>query len=251
MKQNNSLIGKTLLATLILIMLTVILCAPCVHAQPGPAAAITANVGNTLITNAADFNTSLTLTNQTATVGYKFWVYVDVINVTDLFSYGVGFTFDNTSLNILQVQDGGFLTSNGGSGLFINSSVIDNAHGMLITVGNALSSDYSTEPSGSGHLIRVQFEVISPFSDGSPGGPVTLMHFTTNASVLDTTSLNWANATDTADITPPYPSGFYDGSFTLTVVPEFSQEFFAFLLMAATLAVALFGSVVRSRKRDN
>jgi hypothetical protein len=223
-------------------MLTSTLSAPRAHAAPTPAEAIVANVGSTVITS-PPFDTNLTLTNATAQVGYTFWAYVDVINVQGLWTYGVGFTFDNTSLNVIQTQNGGFFPT---TQFFLNSSA-DNAHGILPAVGGTDANPAGH--SGSGHLIKVEFNVTKPFSDGSPGHEVFLMNFTTELSSLAQTSLVY---NDTAtDITPAYPSGFYNGYFTLTIVPEFSQVFFAFLLVSATLAVALFGSITRSRKRKN
>ena len=172
-----------------------------------PVGAITVNVGNTVITS-PPFNTSLILSSLVP--GSTFWVYVDVINVTDLESYGVGFTFNQTFLQVLTVEDGGFLTSAGGQDYYMNTSVIDNTSGVVITSAGALTNA-TFAPTGSGHILKVEFRVNPSLS--FDGGPVTLMHF--NTSFASLTQLSLENGSD-ADITP-LPQNIYDGTFGIDV----------------------------------
>jgi hypothetical protein len=140
-----------------------------------------------------------------------FWVYVDVINVTGLWQYGVGFNFSVAYLHLIQVQNGGFFPA---TSFFLNGS-IDNIHGVQYTVSGVDSNPAGH--SGSGHLIKAEFNVTAwpPFTGAYPGSPVPLMTLTNNPTSPEQTSLVYNDTT--TNITPPYPSGFYDGAFLLSV----------------------------------
>jgi len=180
---------------------------------PSPAGAITLNLGSTVYTHTSQFNTSLVLNYPAYGPGYKFWVYVDVINVTGLYVYGVGFNFSAQYLHLIQVQNGGFFPT---PRFFMNeSSYIDNVHGNLLTIGATDSNPAGH--SGSGHLIRAEFNVTAspPYTGAYPGSAVPLITLTTNNASLEQTQLIY-NDTIT-DITPPM-SQVYDGQFRLNLI---------------------------------
>jgi len=117
------------------------------------------------------------------TSGMSFYAYIDIINVTWIMGYQVGFTFDPTHLQVTNVTDGGFLTSVGGSVEtstgFGNNGLesVRNASGLVTPVSEMLSNS-GPFPTGSGHLVKIGFKIASyspphipPFS----GGPASMI----------------------------------------------------------------------------
>jgi hypothetical protein len=173
-----------------------------------PASAVTANVGSTVVTS-PPFNNSLSFPYPRGGPGYSFYAYVDVINVTSLGAFDIGFKWNQTFLQVKNITDGGFLTSvQGSSATGLTPFVINNTIGEVDAIADALETPWLA-PTGSGHLLKVGFEVNPALS--FRGGPVTLMHFNTSSSSpyqleIDTNS--------SVDVTPP-PQHVYDGAFTL------------------------------------
>jgi hypothetical protein len=251
LKKTRLLIAKTLLATLILLMLSLALFSQHAFAgsfPPGgsPPSAVTANVGTTVVTS-PPFDNVLSVTYPTVKPGNSFYAYVDVINVTSLFSYEVGFTFNYTVLQINNVTDGGFLTSKGGKlATFIPADLTySNTTGDVPYSGAALQGPLKA-PTGSGHLLKVGFCINPALS--SPASLVSLMHFNTSSDCDYQLKLSY-NATGTPNITPPM-SQVYDGRFSISgPIPEFSSVFFTTLLITVTFAAALISKAKLSRQR--
>jgi hypothetical protein len=155
--------------------------------------------------------------------GSTFYVYIDVINVTSLLGYQVGFTFNSTYLQVTNVTDTGYLTSAGGTLLasfgFADHglSSVYNKTGDVYAVGEELSTGpYVT---GSGALVKVGFKIASfspPYTPPYPGGFVSMMHF--NVTSGDNHELILTSS-DGTDITPPL-SQINHGFFKLAVTPR-------------------------------
>jgi hypothetical protein len=238
--------ATTLLAALILLVPSVALFIPGASAGPFPApgspvSAVTANVGSTVVT-APPFDNSLDLSSIDPALHYSFYAYIDVINVTYLFSYAVGFTFNATYLQVMNVTDGGFLGSAGGTLVGPFYGTIDNIAGEVTYSGAALQGPLKA-PTGSGHLLKVGFEINSALS--TAGSMVNLMHFNTSADSPDQLSLTYNDSV--TDITPT-AANIHDGTLTISIVPEFSPMFFAILMVSATCAAAFFTRTKWSRK---
>jgi hypothetical protein len=209
-----------------------------------PASAVTANVGSTVITR-PPFNNSLTLGTVNPSKGYSFYAYIDVINVTSFGAYSIGFTWNYTFVQVTNITDGGFLTSvKGSSATGLTPFTINNTIGEVEAVANAIETP-SLAPTGSGHLLKVGFEINPALSYA--GGPVALMHFNTSSSSPYQLSI----ASNDTTIVTPNATYVYDGTLTVSsVVPEFPFVLFASLLVSVTLAVALVERVAWSRKRQ-
>lgn len=150
--------------------------------------------------------------------GDLFTVYVDIVNVTGLFSFQCGFYFNASYLQVKSVIEGGFLSANGADPLLVYPGSIDNTGGLVWAYGWTLTDDKKAK-SGSGHLMTVQMQIKStlwpPYTDGYPGGPVTMMHFSTE--FLDPAQLLLFYK----DGMSPIPiNNIYNGSFTLKVTPS-------------------------------
>jgi len=150
------------------------------------------------------------------TPGYKFQEYVDVQNVVGLLVSAVGFYFNATVLQVLNVTDGGFITNGVPSGNRVNfPGSIDNSAGIVyFYTWGALGAQYAKN--GSGHLASVWFEV-NPSFTGSytgtyPGTPVWMANMTeTNTNIqLYLSNINGD------DITPS-SQNIYNGTFTIAV----------------------------------
>jgi len=171
-----------------------------VFAAPPPADAITANP------------TSLSLNYPAVGPNYKFWAYVDVVNVQGLWQYGVGFNFSAAYLHVLGVENGGFFPT---TSFFLNSSA-DNVAGTQASVGGIDSN--AAGHSGSGHLVKILFNVTAwpPYTGTYPGTAVPMITLTNNPASLEQTSLIY---NDTATDITPAMGNFHDGTFTLSVTP--------------------------------
>jgi hypothetical protein len=235
-----------LLVTLVVLIIGGALLVP--HAFAGsyppfdsPPSAIQPNVSDTGAVN---------ITFSSAKPGQTFYVYIDIVNVTNLLGYQVGFTFNQTFLQVTNVTDGGFLTSAGGTILTSlgygdhGLASVDNSTGSVTAVTEELSAGPFSN--GTGHLVQVGFEINPALSYA--GGPVSMMQF--NLVSGDTHELILYSS-DGTDITPPQ-SQVHNGYITVsTVVPEFSPVFFATLLITATFGTALLSKAEWSRKRKD
>lgn len=240
MRKNTSLKEKILLATSILLMLSVmlsgvLLMSPRAFAQtPALAKAVEANP------------LSITWNNTVHKVGDEFVISIDVVNVTNLFSFGSGFYFNATYLKVVtgSVVEGGFLSDHGANALAPSPVVINNTAGW-VSCGWSLY-DPNLSPSGSGHLFNVTLQLISlpPLNVPVEDARLTETNYDPAQTVLiynDGYSL----------ITPP-ANDLLNGTFELIpAVPEFSSIFLATLLVLATLAATLFSVATRSRKRKS
>jgi len=242
---------------------------PPAHAQP-LAAAVVANIlpggatnvhtGNGPFT-AYPFSTNENVSYPTYGPGSHIWVYVDVINVTGLFSYQVGFTFNNTVLQINNATGPGQYVGTGSpppiseyflphasdvDGNASDATVTSNATGVVPAQGFYLTSPSNVE-NGSGVLLKACF-CINP----------TLTHTVANAwlmnfSLTETETQLILVYQDGSTIISPPESGVYNGYFTLYgPIPEFpsmvSSIVLSTVLILATFAAAVF-VVTESRRR--
>jgi len=213
----------------ILLMLTgtlsgVAFMSPIAHAvmpAPANAGAIVANVSPLGSTNQYIGNLPykaypaiVTLEDITGmSPGQPFEVFVDVINVTQLFGYQVGFKFDNTILQIINATGPGQFTGTGtappatpyfdSKAAPVDSNASDatvnsNATGLVPFQGFSLkATTVQYSENGSGVLMKVWF-MINPsyagtYTDTSPGHPVPgLMNFSVT-QLDDQTIFLWTN----------------------------------------------------------
>jgi len=191
---------------------------PRAYSVPPLAGAVQAGLDATIPTH-APYHINASFTYPAVTPGsYSFTAYVDVINVTNLFSYAVGFTFDPTYLQVTSVSDGGFIGAISGSNPLFFPGTIDNVGGKVTAYGAAIT-DASKANSGSGHLLTVVFSVPAfapPYTGTYPGSPASMMHFTMD-QLQDYALLLTYN--DGVSNINPLPQNLHDGFFTLSVVP--------------------------------
>jgi len=243
LKKTRSIIATSLMATLILLLLGGALFVPFALAGKSPPFDSPPHAVQPNFNGTGAVNASVELKS-----GTSFYVYVDVVNVTSLLGYQVGFTFDPAYIQVTNVTDGGFLTSAGGSVLATfgfgdhGLASVNNATGDVDAVGEELSS--GPFANGTGHLIQVGFKLNPALS--APGGPVLMMNFNVTSGDVHELILT---SSDGTDITPPI-SQVNNGYITVTPVPEFSSVFFATLMITATLGAALFSQTKWPRKRS-
>jgi parallel beta-helix repeat protein len=153
--------------------------------------------------------------------GDVFTVYVDVINVVDLASFQCGFRFNATALQVLNVQEGGFLSDNGADPLLSFPGFIDNVNGTVGVYGWTVLDPSSQARTGSGSLLRITMQINPtlwpPYTDGYPGGPVPMINLTDADN--DPCELILMYEDLLTEITPT-PDHIYSGTFTLSVTPR-------------------------------
>ncbi len=93
-------------------------------------------------------------------VGDNFTFDIRAENVSDLAGWQFDIAFDPTVLEAIEVSEGDFLTTNGGS-TFLQGGRIDNTAGTITGLNAALLSDSGA--SGSGSILQVKFK---PKSEG-------------------------------------------------------------------------------------
>jgi outer membrane protein assembly factor BamB/LysM repeat protein len=182
---------------------------------------IVAPLSNGSLTNAWDWTTNASFKYPTWAPGNSFYVWVDVINVTQLLGYQIGFTFNQTYLQVTNVTDSGWLLSAGGTLLTAlgygdhGLASVDNATGTVTAVTEELTA--GPYVSGSGAIVKVGFKIKSfapPYTRPYPGGQVSMMQFSV---VSGATTELILYSSDGTDITPY--SSYYNGFFTLAVTP--------------------------------
>ena len=271
-----SLARKTSLAALIpLLLIGALFIVSPAHAAPAKAAAVVANVlpggGNDNFTGngpfiAYPYQTNETLSYPSYKPGYQFWVYIDVINVTGLYTYQVGFTFNSSVLQVNNVTGPGQYTEVNRKKIFPSynwflssaSAVTGNATAALIkmnanvtgkvTAEGYYCTDPTTAENGSGLLMQVCM-CINPALSYSVTS-ARMMNFSLTEKDIQLI-LVW---TDGKTQLQPPQSGVHSGYFTLSgPVPEFPSTFssvlLATVLILATFAAALFTVTKGSRKR--
>jgi len=158
--------------------------------------------------------------------GDTFTIYADVVGVTHLFSFQVGFYFDPNVLQVVSVSEGGFLSSLGGT-LLSFPGTVDNVNGVVSPYGWSLT-DTTKAPTGSGHLIAVQMKINPalwpPYSGVAPGSPVTMMDLSVSDDNVKLILMYYDGVTD---ITPA-ANNVYDGTFELYVTPHGPTAAFTF-----------------------
>jgi hypothetical protein len=149
----------------------------------------------------------------------EFIVSVDVANITGLFGYGIGFAFDQYSLQVLDITFGSFLNSTGAKSYNFPGG-IDNSLGQVTNFAQTLTLDnasYAPSVHGSqlGNLLNVTFIINPtlwpPYSDGYPGGVVPMVQFETD--------LGTALYNNTGNGYPVPTTVLENGTFQLTVPP--------------------------------
>jgi hypothetical protein len=147
--------------------------------------------------------------------GDNFTVSVDVVNVTDLFSFKVGFYFNQTYLKVIRVVEGGFLSNNSADSLLSLPRTIDNVNGTVTPYGWSLI-DTAKAKTGSGHLINATFQLLSfspPYTGTFPGTPVDDMRLSVDSSSQIATILIYK---DDITVINPDPANVHSGTFSLT-----------------------------------
>jgi len=167
-----------------------------------PSGATNVNVGNGPFTAYA-YNTLENITGLAA--GTHFPVYIDVINVTGLFSYQVGFKFDTTIFQIINATGPGQYTGSGSpelashyflshasdvDGNASDATVNSNSTGLVPAQGFYLTSA-AQAVNGSGLLLKVWMMInpsySAPYTDTAPGGIVPgLMNFSVTETDIQT-----------------------------------------------------------------
>ena len=145
-----------------------------------------------------------------------FTVYIDVINVQNLLGFQCGFGFNPNVLQIAHITIGTFL------GLpdyvSIPEPPWDNQNGIVPAYGAALYDPMKAR-SGSGHLLKIDFQINSalwpPYSGDFPGTSVTMMNLTDANG--DPCELMLFYNDGVSEITPT-PNHIYDGSFKLSII---------------------------------
>jgi outer membrane protein assembly factor BamB len=188
--------------------------------QPVSAIAVNVNPGGTPVVTSPPFASNLSVAYPTVKPNtfYSFYAYIDVINVTSLGAYLVGFTWNPTYLHVMNITDGGFLTSVKGSlATGLTPFTINNTIGEVDAVANALETPLLA-PTGSGHLLKVGFNVTNfspPYTGTSPGTFVNMIHLNVSSTASYATSVA---SNDTTTITPPQQD-VYSGLFKMYVTP--------------------------------
>jgi len=277
LKKTISLTGKILLALLIPLLLTgASLVVPPGHAARTPAGALVANTlasgATNVYTGNGAFKAYAYNPNETlSSAGPKtvFVVYVDVINVTQLFAYQVGFRFNQTVLQLINatgpgqfVGSGGVVTEPASDYYLYKASAVDtnasdatvssNATGIVPFQGWSLkSTTVGYAENGSGLLLKAYFCINPTFLSKKSVTAASMMNFSITELDIQTILL-W---TDGKTKITPTQSNVHSGYFTCpNIVPEFPSTFSSILLtivlLMATLAAALFSIRKRSRKRE-
>ena len=241
MKETRQLIGKTLLAALILLTLSGALLVPLAFSakfdEHTPAPWVQTNVNLT-----GDVNASFTAVAP----GYSFYVYVDAnVSTLGLLNYQAGFSFNQTVLQVDNVTGnfpGSLIYSLVGGIVLEFPGSIDNVLGNVTAWG--YSVDQAHAPTGYGHLLRIGMQINPALTHDA--GPVPMVIFDLNPISPKALVLTDKDGFDII-LTP---SEVNDGYFTVSgLVPEFSSVLFATLLILATFAAALFGKATWSYKR--
>lgn len=146
-------------------------------------------------------------------------MYADVVDVTGLFSFQVGFYFDHTAVQIVSVTEGGFLSNNGADTVLAFPGSIDNVNGVVTAFGWSLIDVAKAKSSvGAAHLITVQAKInptlSPPYTGTAPGTPVLMMDLTVAPGDQAQTILMFEDGV--SEITP-LPANILDGTFQLTV----------------------------------
>jgi hypothetical protein len=161
---------------------------------------------------------SISWTYPTHSLGETFTVYVDVVNVVDLFAFQCGFRFNPTVLQVVSVTVGGFLGPPGDIIIIGPEPPWDNQNGIVYALG-AVRTDPSRAVSGTGHLLIVEMRINPalwpPYSGTYPGSSVSMIDLTDANG--DPCELILYYKDGTSEVTP-LPGHIYDGSFSLSVV---------------------------------
>lgn len=151
--------------------------------------------------------------------GDTFTMYADVVGVTSLFSFQVGFYFDKNAIQIISIAEGGFLSSGGVNTVLSFPGSIDNVNGVVSPYGWSLT-DTTKAATGSGHLITVQAKINPalwpPYTGVYPGSPVAMMDLSVSD---DNIKLILMYNDGVTDITP-LANNVFDGTFELFVTPH-------------------------------
>lgn len=137
--------------------------------------------------------------------GDGFTVSVDVVNVTDLFSFSLGFCFNQTYLRVISVVEGGFLSNNGADSLLPFPLIIDSVNGTVRNCGWSLI-DAAKAKTGSGHLINATFQMFSfspPYTGTYPGTPVADVKLSVDSSSQIATILVYKDGIQSSPQTRP------------------------------------------------
>lgn len=96
--------------------------------------------------------------SNTVTVGSSFFLDINIADVSDLFGFAFGVSYDPTLLRANSIVEGSFFPA--GAGFFIPGD-IDNALGSIALSGDALIGEIFGA-SGSGTLARLNFTALGP-----------------------------------------------------------------------------------------
>jgi len=149
LKKTKSLLGKTLLATLAILVIS----------SPFMASSHALFSANTSGTNDPTVFFSPYRVLGT-TVGQTVTVSLMISNVQDLWAFQAGLLFNPKVVKCTNVVEGGFLSNNGANHLLAYPGSIDNTNGIVYFYGWSLESP-SSPMSGSGPLMNVTFQVLA------------------------------------------------------------------------------------------
>jgi hypothetical protein len=110
-------------------------------ASPAEASIISVNPGTSIVS-----------------IGDAFSVSIDIDNVTDLFAYQFGFTYDPTLVNVTAVEEGAFLGTAGST--FFSPGVIDNVAGS-VTLNFDVLFGAIAGATGSGSLLTFDLKAVN------------------------------------------------------------------------------------------
>lgn len=148
MKKTRSLIGKTLLATLILMLLSV----------PFWSKALAYNSGGGSLALPAS-SVYFDPFRVEGTMGDIIKVNLTISGVTELYLFQAGLKWTNTTaVECTGVAEGGFLSNNGADSVLPFAGTIDNVNGKIVPYGWSLT-DIGLAKSGSGKLVTFTFHM--------------------------------------------------------------------------------------------
>jgi outer membrane protein assembly factor BamB len=183
--------------------------------QPASAIAVNTHPGGSPVVTSPPFASNLSY--LAGSQPKSFYAYIDVVNVTSLGAYSIGFTWNPAYVLVHNITDGGFLTSVPGSASTgLTPFTIDNTIGEVDSIANAIETPLLS-PIGSGHLLKVGINVTNfgppPYTPPFPGSFVNMLHLNVSAEASYQISIA---SNDTTDVTPSQ-SNVYSGYFKVYV----------------------------------
>ena len=96
------------------------------------------------------------ISGQSLGIGGAFTVTASISDVTNLWGWSLGLSWDPSVLQMTSFSEGSFLTSAGQTSL--TASPIDNSNGVIPNINDVLTLQNSA--SGSGNLVSFTFQIL-------------------------------------------------------------------------------------------